>query len=118
MNFILDGVEVDLDDEDALRLAVEDRTARVLGKREVPATRHEQILYNLVTYFAIEAGALAAYQLTNPHEPANVGHIVQLAQELGDVVGLQLGLGPADVAVPERPTIIVPPGAANEGDEL
>lgn len=118
MNFMLDGVEIDLEDDDALRVAIEERTMRLLGGLDPPRARSEQVLFNLMTYFAIKSGALAAYHLTNPHEPANVGHLVQLAQELADVVSLQLGLGPANVAVPDRPTIIVPPSAANEGDEL
>jgi hypothetical protein len=112
---ILEGEEVDIFDDGALTAAIARRTERVLADMQtVSAPHREKQLLNIVTFIALKAGALAAYHSARPDEPIDRAHLVEIAQQLQQAVGLNF-IQPEPQ--PAAPQIILPPGAALEGED-
>jgi hypothetical protein len=110
---LLEGEEVDVFDDGALLAAIERRTDKVLARlNSAEAAFRERKMLSSVTFIALKAGALAGYHSVRPGEPISIDHVVEVAQQLGQLVGLNLAVEQQ----PSAPQIIVPPGAL-EGDD-
>ncbi len=113
MILILEGQEVDLNDEAALVEAIKSRTERVIGPLPAEgAAERERQAFSFITFIALKTGALAAY-----HEATgtavDVENVREIASQLEELTGLKFA---TEFAIPP-PSIIVPPAAATEGED-
>jgi hypothetical protein len=98
MIMVIDGQPVNvLDDEELMRFAV--RRAAIVVSGMSKATRNAELESRIggATYVAAKFGALCAALKANPAMPVEAADLYALADLMGEVAGLNLGLSTAEV---------------------